>query len=131
MASQSSDFIFRQRTDPQQGTLPPSALTWTLLLHNCVSTCTVTTLQQFLGVASGTFTAPNAPYPSHLELRLTATDNQGLNVESRLLNPQTVILTFKSKPGSLIFGWVSTTIRYAHHNCWFAKYNQCPHSPSD
>ena len=88
-------------TDPQQGTLPPSALTWTLLLHNCVSTCTVTTLQQFVGVDSGTFTAPDAPYPSHLELRLTATDNQGLqDVESRLLNPQTVILTFKSKPGS-------------------------------
>jgi hypothetical protein len=86
-------------TDPEQGTLPPSALTWTLLLHTCPSTCTVQTLQQFPGVSGGTFTAPDAPYPSHLELRLTATDSGGLQgTKSVLLNPQTVELRFRSKP---------------------------------
>ena len=91
-------------TDPQEGTLPPSALTWTLLLHNCVSTCTVSTLQEFVGVDSGTFTTPDAPYPSHLELRLTATDSGGLqNTKSLQLNPQTVELRLRAKPTTAVF----------------------------
>jgi PKD repeat protein len=97
-------------TDPEQGTLPASALTWTLILHHCPSNCHQHTLQQFVGVASGTFTAPDHEYPSHLELRLTVRDAQGLqDTESLLLNPRTVVLTFKSKPGSmnLVVGGVS------------------------
>jgi PKD repeat protein len=89
-------------TDPQQGTLPPSALTWDLILHHCPSNCHTHTVQSFAGVASGSFTAPDHEYPSYLELRLTAKDSGGLtNSVSRQLDPRTVALTFQTSPGGL------------------------------
>jgi PKD repeat protein len=89
-------------TDPQQGALPPSALTWDLILHHCPSNCHTHTVQSFAGVASGSFTAPDHEYPSYLELRLTATDSGGLtNSVSRQLDPRTVALTFQTTPGGL------------------------------
>ena len=89
-------------TDPQQGTLPASALSWSLILHHCPSNCHSHPLQDFVGVASGSFTAPDHEYPSHLELRLTVTDAGGLtDTESILLQPQTVDLTFATTPTAL------------------------------
>ena len=89
-------------TDPQQGTLPSSALTWTLILHHCPSTCHQHTVQTFSGVASGSFTAPDHEYPSHLELQLLATDSGGLTDSTSVqLNPQTVTLKFRTNPGGL------------------------------
>ena len=64
-------------TDPQEGSLPASALSWTVILHHCPSTCHTHTIQSFVGVATGSFTSPDHEYPSHLELRLTATDSGG------------------------------------------------------
>jgi glucose/arabinose dehydrogenase len=100
-------------TDPEQGTLPASALTWTLIMHHCPSTCHTHQIQQWVGVSSGSFTAPDHEYPSHLELRLTATDAQGLqDTESLILNPRTVVLTFKTKPRegmSLVVGGTAGT----------------------
>jgi hypothetical protein len=61
-------------TDPEQGALPASALSWTLLVQHCPSNCHSHTIQSWNGVASGSFNAPDHEYPSHLELRLTATD---------------------------------------------------------
>ena len=78
-------------SDPQEGSLPPSALTWSVIMHHCPSNCHTHDIQQFVGVASGSFPAPDHEYPSHLELRLTATDGGGLqSTASVLLNPQTV-----------------------------------------
>jgi hypothetical protein len=89
-------------TDPQDGALPASALSWELILHHCPSNCHTHPLQTFTGVASGSFTAPDHGYPSHLELKLTATDSGGLtDTESVLLNPRTVALTFQTKPSGL------------------------------
>jgi glucose/arabinose dehydrogenase len=89
-------------TDVQDGTLPPSALTWDLILHHCPSNCHTHTVQSFAGVASGSFTAPDHEYPSYLELRLTATDSGGLtHTVSRQLDPRTVVLTFQTTPGGL------------------------------
>ena len=89
-------------TDAQDGTLPAAALSWSLILHHCPSNCHTHPLQSFPGVASGSFAAPDHEYPSHLELRLTATDSSGLSdTESLLLNPQTVVLTFQSQPAGL------------------------------
>jgi glucose/arabinose dehydrogenase len=89
-------------TDQQDGALPASALSWELILHHCPSNCHTHLLQTFTGVASGSFTAPDHEYPSHLELKLTATDSGGLtDTESVLLNPRTVALTFQTKPGGL------------------------------
>ena len=53
-------------------------------------------------MASGSFAAPDHEYPSHLELRLTATDSGGASTTvSRRLDPQTVVLTFQSSPSGL------------------------------
>ncbi len=89
-------------TDPQEGTLAASALTWSLVLQHCPSTCHEHPLQTFAGTASGSFVAPDHEYPSHLDLRLTATDAGGLtNTRSVRLDPQTVELDFGSSPAGL------------------------------
>nr|MDP9491685.1 PQQ-dependent sugar dehydrogenase [Actinomycetota bacterium] len=88
--------------DPENGQLPASALNWSLILHHCPSTCHEHPIQQFNGVAGGSFTAPDHEYPSHLEIRLTATDSSGVtDTESRQLDPRTVNLTFQSVPAGL------------------------------
>ena len=57
------------------------------------------TLQTFDGVAGGSFTAPDHEYPTHLELRLTATDSGGLtDTKSVELDPRTADLTLNSSP---------------------------------
>jgi PKD repeat protein len=92
-------------TDAQDGPLPASALSWSLILHHCPSNCHEHPLQTFDGVAGGSFTAPDHEYPSHLELRLTATDSSGLtDTESVQLDPKTVSLTLSSSPSG--FGLV-------------------------
>jgi glucose/arabinose dehydrogenase len=89
-------------TDPEDGSLPASALSWSLILHHCPLTCHTHAIQSFNGVASGSFTAPDHEYPSHLELRLTATDSAGLTGTSSVqLNPETVALAFESSPSGL------------------------------
>ena len=97
-------------TDAQSGTLGASALTWSLVLQHCPSTCHEHPLQTFSGTASGSFVAPDHEYPSHLELRLTATDPGGLsNTTTRQLDPQTVDLTFVSNPEGLTLAVGSTS----------------------
>jgi putative cell wall-binding protein len=89
-------------TDDQDGTLPPSALTWSLILHHCPSTCHEHPLRTFSGTSSGSFVAPDHEYPAHLELRLTATDSGGLgDTVSTSLHPQTVQLAFATQPSGL------------------------------
>jgi glucose/arabinose dehydrogenase len=91
-------------TDPQDGTLPASALSWSLVLQHCfsASNCHAHPLQTWPGVASGSFSAPDHAYPSYLELTLTATDSGGLtDTETVRLDPQTVNLTFQTTPGGL------------------------------
>jgi glucose/arabinose dehydrogenase len=87
-------------TDAQDGPLPPSGLSWSLILQHCPSNCHTHPLQSFEGVAGGSFTTPDHEYPSHLELRLTATDSGGLtDTESLRLDPKTVSITLNSSPG--------------------------------
>jgi PKD repeat protein/glucose/arabinose dehydrogenase len=92
-------------TDPQDGTLPSSSLTWNILLHHCDPTgqsCHIHQLQTFNGVSSGSFNAPDHGYPSYLEIQLTATDSQSLTgTTSVSLQPQTANLTFASAPTGL------------------------------
>ena len=53
-------------------------------------------------MASGSFSAPDHEYPSHLELQLTATDSGGLtDTKSVTLNPKTVTLGLQSSPPGL------------------------------
>ncbi|HEU4947600.1 MAG TPA: ricin-type beta-trefoil lectin domain protein [Kribbella sp.] len=88
-------------TDPQEGTLPGSALTWTLIMHHCPSDCHAHQITAMTGT-SGTFTAPDHEYPSYLELRLTAKDSGGLtDTKSVRLDPKSVALSFASQPTGL------------------------------
>ena len=87
-------------TDAQDGPLPASALSWSLILNHCPSNCHTHPLQSFAGVAGGSFTTPDHEYPAYLELRLTATDSGGLSdTESLRLDPKTVSITLNSSPG--------------------------------
>ncbi|MEO3929171.1 PQQ-dependent sugar dehydrogenase [Micromonosporaceae bacterium B7E4] len=95
-------------TDPDQGTLPASALHWRMLLHHCytLDNCHIHTLQDFTGT-SGSMLGPDHEYPSYLELVLTATDSGGLSHSTSVrLDPKTVDLTFNSSPAGLqlVFG---------------------------
>jgi glucose/arabinose dehydrogenase/PKD repeat protein len=96
-------------SDPEDGRLPASSLDWELILHHCSTegSCHEHPVQKFAGVASGSFVAPDHEYPSHLELRLTATDAGGLSdTKSMRLDPQTVTLNFRTSPAGLelVFG---------------------------
>ena len=89
-------------TDAQDGALPASALSWSLVLQHCPSNCHNHPLQDFPGVASGSFPAPDHEYPSYLELRLTARDSGGLTSTQTLrLDPQTTTLNMRSDPAGL------------------------------
>ena len=90
-------------TDTEDGTLAASRLSWALILQHCgTGGCHSHPIQTFDGVASGSFTAPDHEYPSHLELRLTATDSAGLTgVATLLLDPKTVDLSFATSPAGL------------------------------
>lgn len=92
-------------TDLEDGALPRSALTWTLVLHHCpldAGSCHEHTVQSWVGRRQGSFTAPDHAYPSHLELRLTAIDSDGFSTTvSRTLQPRTVTLTFRTDPRRL------------------------------
>ena len=90
--------------DTEDGTLPASVLSWTLLIHHCTTptTCHVHDVQSWNGVANGTLNAPDHDYPSHLELILTATDSAGATgTTSVTLEPKTVDLTFRTSPSGL------------------------------
>ncbi len=89
--------------DAQDGTLAASRLSWALILQHCATAgCHSHPIQTFNGVAGGSFTSPDHEYPSHLELRLTATDSGGLTgVATILLDPKTVDLGFATTPTGL------------------------------
>src|SRR4029079_11945965 len=63
-------------TDPQDGTLPASALDWTIIL---VHIAHVHPVSDFHGVSTGQFTIrADHDADSHYEITLTATDSSGL-----------------------------------------------------
>ena len=88
-------------TDPNE-TLPPSAFFWEVILHHCPSNCHTHPIQSFSGVTTASFAAPDHPYYSYLEVKLTVTDAGGLTgTTSVFLDPQTVTLNFASTPSGL------------------------------
>jgi glucose/arabinose dehydrogenase len=92
-------------TDAQDGTLPASRLSWSVVLNHCPSNCHAHPVQSYTGVASGTFPAPDHEYPSSLSLVLTATDSAGAQASTSLrLDPRTVNLTFATTPTGLQLG---------------------------
>jgi glucose/arabinose dehydrogenase len=91
-------------TDAQDVTIPPSGLSWSVILHHCVTQtdCHTHLIQTITGVTAGSFPAPDHAYPCWLEIQLTATDSGGLtSTVSLRLDPKTVVLTFRTNPAGL------------------------------
>ena len=89
-------------TDPDQGTLPASALSWEMILHHCSSNSHTHPIESSTGVTTASFTVPDHGYYSYLEIKLTVTDAGGLtDTKSVFLDPQTVTLNFASTPSGL------------------------------
>jgi glucose/arabinose dehydrogenase len=89
-------------SDPQDGPLPASALSWSLRMQHCPSTCHTHVLQDLPGVSSGSFVGPDHEYPSYLELQLTARDSGGLTSSQTMrLDPLTTTLDMRSEPSGL------------------------------
>jgi hypothetical protein len=89
-------------TDPEDGALPASSLSWEMILQHCPSQCHAHPLQSWTGVTGGSISAPDHEYPAYLELRLTATDGDGRTATvSRRLDPQTTTVTVASQPAGL------------------------------
>ncbi|HEY7469162.1 MAG TPA: PQQ-dependent sugar dehydrogenase, partial [Acidimicrobiia bacterium] len=90
--------------DAEDGALPAGAMSWQLVIQHCSSpsSCHGHPLQQWTGVASGSFVAPDHEYPSYLELTLTVTDSVGATGSSTIrLDPATTVLSFTSTPAGL------------------------------
>jgi glucose/arabinose dehydrogenase len=106
-------------TDPQQGTLPASALSWSADIVHCpdVNTChRHPGIYSAPGVASGSFTMPDHEPDAYVELRLTATDADGNTATAtKRLDFQKVTLTFASNPPgvSLTVGSTATTAPFS------------------
>lgn len=98
-------------SDAEDGTLPGEQLHWALILHHCAEDGTCHEHHD-LGSrtgASGSFDAPDHPYPTWLEIRLSVEDQFGATgTDSVLIYPKTVDLTIASQPSGLDFG-VGTT----------------------
>jgi PKD repeat protein len=90
-------------TDPEDGVLPASALSWAVTIQHCPSNChTHPPIHESTGVASGQFNAPDHDYPTFLELTLTARDSQGRTASvTQRLDPATVVLSFRTVPSGL------------------------------
>jgi glucose/arabinose dehydrogenase len=91
-------------SDPEDGTLPASALDWSLILHHCSTPtdCHEHHIQDYENTGGGSFAAPNHEYPSYLELRLTATDSDS-NTDTKTvrLDPQTAQIQVHTSPAGL------------------------------
>jgi glucose/arabinose dehydrogenase len=90
--------------DPEEGSLPPTSLTWSLVLHHCPVTaaCHTHVISTTAGQAQGSFVAPDHEYPSYLELVLTATDSRGASGSTKVrLDPRTVGLSFDTAPSGM------------------------------
>src|SRR4029079_8095221 len=94
-------------TDAEEGTLPASRLSWSVILHHNTHT------HPFVPATSGnnlTFIAPApedlaATTTSYLEIRLTATDSQGgSSTIAQRFDARQVSLTFASNPAGLTIG---------------------------
>ncbi|HEY0009927.1 MAG TPA: PA14 domain-containing protein, partial [Tepidisphaeraceae bacterium] len=91
-------------TDPEDGVLPSTSFSWSLVLIHGNEIDPDNThehvIRTFSGVSGGSFVAPDHEYPSWIELRMTATDSSGASTTViRRLDPQTSQITVASSPG--------------------------------
>jgi plastocyanin len=88
--------------DPEDGSLPPAALSWSVGVVHCPNSCHEHPVLDLAGAAGGMFEAPDHTYPSQIQIRLTATDTGGRqSTATLLLEPETVDVTLGSDPAGL------------------------------
>jgi glucose/arabinose dehydrogenase len=89
-------------TDPEDGTLPASALTWQIVIHHCPGgTCHTHLFLNPTG-SGGSFTAPDHGDDTYFVFTLTATDSQGKTASTSVtIMPKTVLLTLETQPSGL------------------------------
>jgi glucose/arabinose dehydrogenase/PKD repeat protein len=86
--------------------LPPSALTWSVLLEHCREACHEHPMLAVTGQADLSFQAPDHAYPMHLVVVLSAVDEDGLKASaSTVLKPRTALVTVDSRPAGLHVAW--------------------------
>lgn len=75
-------------------------LDWDVILRHCPDHCHSHPLEHFAGAETAEVTAPDHEYPSHLLVRLTATDNRGLSPPpiERPIHPRSVDMRMESEP---------------------------------
>lgn len=96
-------------SDGEDGPLAGSSLKWQIIMHHCPSDCHTHMITGQDG-ADGEFVAPDHEYPSWIELRLTATDSDGLSdTKSVELHPKTARLTLASDPPGVPLTLLETT----------------------
>jgi glucose/arabinose dehydrogenase/regulation of enolase protein 1 (concanavalin A-like superfamily) len=90
-------------TDAEDGTLPASAFTWSVVFHHADHVHDGPPIAQ--GVTSGSFTIPNSGETAanvFYRLHLTVADTQGLtDTETVDINPHTTTITLNSNPAGL------------------------------
>ena len=88
--------------DPDEGTLPETRLAWSIILQHCPGgECHPHPFLSRTG-AEGSFTVPDHGDEFFFELRLTATDSEGLSdSKSVTIHPQTIQLTLDTSPPGL------------------------------
>ncbi|MQA28760.1 MAG: hypothetical protein GEU82_02825 [Luteitalea sp.] len=99
-------------TDPEEGTLPGSSLSWGVVLFHCPGgNCHAHPFSNGTGT-TGAFTAPDHGDDSFFEITLTATDSAGLTgTTSVTIQPQTIQLTLDTSPTGLqvVYGGIAAT----------------------
>ncbi|MQY08076.1 PQQ-dependent sugar dehydrogenase [Actinomadura macrotermitis] len=95
--------------DAEDGPLTGGSLKWQIVMHHCPSNCHTHTITGQDG-ETGSFVAPDHEYPSWIELRLTATDADGLSdTKSVELHPRTSTVTLNSNPAGRPLTLLETT----------------------
>ena len=99
-------------TDQQDGTLPASSLSWSIITHHCPGgVCHMHPYQTVNGVSSGSFRADDHGDDSYFEVILTASDSTGLTGKaSVMIQPLTVQTTLTTGPAGLTLNYNGTPV---------------------
>ncbi|MGH2492145.1 MAG: PQQ-dependent sugar dehydrogenase, partial [Candidatus Limnocylindria bacterium] len=97
-------------TDREDGNLPPSSLTWQIVVHHCPQSACHTHFLLNASGSGGQFTVPDHGDDSYFELILTATDSVGLTGRASVsISPQTKQITIATSPVGLQVAYDGTT----------------------
>jgi hypothetical protein len=99
-------------SDPQEGALPGTALSWQVITHHCPGgICHSHFYRAITGVSTGTFRADDHGDDSYFEMVLTARDSAGrTGTASVNIQPQTVAVTFTTAPAGLTLNYNGTPV---------------------